>query len=296
MQQRSSNKRVYRMGLITILVGLLVILYPLQSITWNHFTSKDELKTFLQDEQKMTDQVKQRLEEQAKTYNSSIDPNAVGVVDPFEVKDFTTATILSMEPDAAFAFVSIPKIDETLPIYQGASDYHLSLGAAHVTGTSLPIGGMGQRSVIAGHRGYATQRMFQYLDRLEPGDKIYITILGKVLTYEVYDSQVIWPSESGKLAAVDGEDVLTLLTCTPYLVNTERLLVNARRVDEVSSTTGQVSQTPEDQVAQVSQGTVDQGVEFRIRLFQILVLVLWLAVALVFIKLLVSFRHKKIGE
>lgn len=291
MKPQSSKRNVYRIGLVIILAGLLVILYPLQSITWNHFISKDEFKSFLQKEQQMSDQEKQSLEEEAKAYNSSIDPSAVGVVDPFEVRDFTTSTILSMDPDAVFAYVSIPKIDETLPIYQGASDYHLSLGAAHVTGTSLPTGGMGRRSVIAGHRGYATQRMFQYLDRLEPGDKIYITTFGKVLTYEVYDNQVIWPSESGKLAAIEGEDILTLLTCTPYLINTERLLVNAKRVDESGSVSEQVAQTPEAQLDQVSQGTVDQGVELRIRLFQILVVVLWLAVALVVYKLLASFRH-----
>ncbi len=171
----------------------------------------------------------------ASAYNEKIASDRTGVVDPFDVKNYTAVNPLDYEEGDVFAYITIPKIDESLPIYVGASEYHLSIGTATLDGTDLPIGGKDTRAVIAGHRGFPTGRFFKNVDQMVAGDVIIIEVLGETLEYEMVDSEIIAPTEYEKLAVVPGEDTLTLLTCTPYLVGSHRMLINARRVGEPES-------------------------------------------------------------
>lgn len=125
--------------------------------------------------------------------------------------------------------ISIPKIDVDIPIYHGTSESVLELGAGHLYGTSLPVGGEGTHSVITGHRGLIKALMFTRLDELEKGDSFYVKVMGETLGYKVDRIEVIEPSDVSKLKIVDGEDRVTLMTCTPYGVNTHRLLVSGVR-------------------------------------------------------------------
>ena len=125
--------------------------------------------------------------------------------------------------------ISIPKIDVDIPIYHGTSESVLELGAGHLYGTSLPVGGEGTHSVITGHRGLIKALMFTRLDELKRGDSFYIKVMGKTLGYKVDRIEVIEPSDVSKLKIVDVEDRVTLMTCTPYGVNTHRLLVSGVR-------------------------------------------------------------------
>ncbi len=132
--------------------------------------------------------------------------------------------------------ISIPKIDVDIPIYHGTSESVLELGAGHLYGTSLPVGGEGTHSVVTGHRGLIKALMFTRLDELEKGDSFYIKVMGETLGYKVDRIEVIEPSDVSKLKIVEGEDRVTLMTCTPYGVNTHRLLVSGIRAqipDEV---------------------------------------------------------------
>lgn len=126
--------------------------------------------------------------------------------------------------------VRVPKISVELPIYHGTSDAALASGAGHLYGTSLPVGGPSTHAVITGHRGLATAQMFTRLNEIEIGDYLYITVMDRTLAYEVDSIDVIDPTDSSRLRIVPGQDRLTLMTCTPYGVNTHRLLVAGHRV------------------------------------------------------------------
>lgn len=126
--------------------------------------------------------------------------------------------------------VRVPKISVELPIYHGTSDAALASGAGHLYGTSLPVGGLSTHAVITGHRGLATAQMFTRLNEIEIGDYLYITVMDRTLAYEVDSIDVIDPTDSSRLRIVPGQDRLTLMTCTPYGVNTHRLLVSGHRV------------------------------------------------------------------
>lgn len=229
MREKNLTKR--RVGLFIIALGILFMLYPLTPILYNSLMGTRRIEEFRRAENEMDVSTRGSLLSQAQSYNESLSGTTEGVVDPFDVKNYSTVNPLDYGDGDVFGYISVPKIDELLPIYLGASDYHLSIGVAQVDGTDLPIGGVNTRSVIAGHRGYTTHRIFKNLDKLEKGDLIVLEVLGEQLEYEVYGSEIIEPYEYEKLAVVPEQDTLTLLTCTPFLIGTERLLVNAVRIN-----------------------------------------------------------------
>jgi sortase A len=165
-------------------------------------------------------------------YNNSVVENTEEYVDPFieEVIPEETQTTKVVKNNGAFGYLEIPKIQEILPIYLGATESNLAKGVAQMESTSIPIGGMGTNSVIAGHRGYYGADIFRHLDQLEVGDRIYIYTLGMTLTYEVTGSEVIHPYQTEKLEIEPDKDQVTLLTCTPYRVSTHRLIIHTRRI------------------------------------------------------------------
>ena len=133
--------------------------------------------------------------------------------------------------DGIMGSVVIPKIDVNLPIYHGTGEDQLALGAGHLYGTSLPVGGTNTHAVITGHRGLVKALMFTRLDEMGKGDFIYLKVMGETLAYQVDDISIIKPDDTSKLRVVDGQDRVTLMTCTPYGINTHRLLVSGHRVD-----------------------------------------------------------------
>ncbi len=138
--------------------------------------------------------------------------------------------ILDANGGGLMARLKIPVIDLDLPIYHGTSDQTLLAGLGHLEGTSLPVGGAGTRSVITGHRGLANATMFTNLDKVDIGDTFTIEVFGEVLTYRVIDTTVVEPEQTESLRAVEGEDLATLVTCTPLGINTHRILVTGERI------------------------------------------------------------------
>lgn len=225
-----SKKKRFLIGRLLMIFGLLIVIYPLTSISLNDLNKRDEYNSYVQREENLDKKKSEKLEKKIKSYNKSVKDLDAGAVDPFTGNDFTAKYNVEGEEDTPFSYILIPKIDVVLPVYLGASYKHLSMGAAHVDGTSLPVGGKGLRSVIAGHRGFYKDIMFLNLHKLENGDSVILRRGKKLLIYKVYDSEVIEPYDWDKLEPIDGEDVLTLLTCDPITPPSPyRLIVNAKR-------------------------------------------------------------------
>lgn len=222
--------------LLLFIVGVLIIGVPQTRILMNEFHSASQLQTNMkmveaypvQDLTLYTEQI-----ESANSRETIEEPNQEMVInDPFETEVAPDALPVSSAvfSEDMVGYITIPKIGEQLPIFNGATNEHLAMGAATVVGTSLPVGGDSTHAVISGHRGYAGANYFRHLDLLVPGDKILITVLNKLLTYEVTGSQVVEPKDASSLGVESGKDLLTLLTCHPFMVNDKRLLVHAERV------------------------------------------------------------------
>ncbi|HHT21565.1 MAG TPA: class C sortase [Tissierellia bacterium] len=283
-----------RLGLLIIIIGFGFLLYPLTSITLNHLRAPGRMETFLAEQQSLTQENVEVILEQAHAYNQTLDGTANGAIDPFEVEQVSLTPPIDLEEGEVFAYLSIPKIDEKLPIFLGASEYHLDLGTAHIDGTNLPIGGKDTRSVIAGHWGWRTQTIFRNIPELVAGDQIFVHALGETLEYRVVDQEIIHPYEYGKLAVVPDEDTLTLLTCTYVNGASDRLLVNAKRV-----LPEEVIVTAEEQTAEAADLTEATGLhqtpetKVMVKRYGLMsvTLILWLILFVVVIRFLRTFRR-----
>ena len=164
----------------------------------------------------------------ADAFNAQIaaDPDALYFPDRFPSYEST----LDVTGTGIMGYITIEKIGVELPIYHGTSDAVLQVAAGHLEGTSLPVGGASTHAVISAHRGLPSAKLFTNLDQLEVGDTFTITVLDRTLTYEVDNISIILPTETDSLKVSEGKDYITLMTCTPYGINTHRLLVRGRRI------------------------------------------------------------------
>lgn len=175
----------------------------------------------------------------AQDYNDSLYGNVI-ITDPFD-PDFMPRTdlkyesLINLNGDGIMGYIDVPKADINLPIYHGTSEEVLEKGAGHLRNTSLPIGGVGTHSVLTGHTALSSARLFTDLTQLEKGDVMYVHVLGKILAYEVDQIKVVEPNETDELKINPEEDYVTLVTCTPYGINTHRLLVRGTRIPYVAA-------------------------------------------------------------
>lgn len=167
--------------------------------------------------------------------------------------------LLNLHSSGLMGYVEIPKIDVNLPIYHGTSEEVLQKGIGHLVGSSLPIGGEGFHSVLTGHSGLAGKRLFSDLEQLALGDCFYLHILGETLAYEVTEINRVLPHETELLTALAGEDLCTLVTCTPYGVNTHRLLVRGSRVP-YEKAAEEAAETPKEEVRSTWKENYLQGI------------------------------------
>lgn len=174
--------------------------------------------------------------EAARQYNEIIASGHVQLTDPFMEEqlddDFGKYdSLLCMMDDGVMGFIEIPSIDVSLPVYHGTSEQVLEKGAGHLQGTSLPVGGESTHTVLTGHTGLSSAKLFTDLTELDEGDVFFLTVMGQKLAYEVDQIKIVLPSELDALSVVSGKDYCTLVTCTPYGVNSHRLLVRGVRTD-----------------------------------------------------------------
>ena len=221
---------------LVFLSGAGVFLYPTVSDMWNQYRNARLVSRYDEAVTDLSDNEYQKLWNEAKEYNAEHPVNSI--VDAFGEKD---DYVLSqpydqvLDPNGAglMGSIEIPKINAKLAIYHGLSKTVLEKGVGHVEGTSLPVGGKSTHAVLAAHRGLPSAKLFTDLDQMKKGDIFILHILGKNLAYKVDQIRTVLPEETGELDIVEGEDHVTLVTCTPYGVNTHRLLVRGIRTKYV---------------------------------------------------------------
>ena len=219
----------YIILVLVFFVGLGVMLYPTIS---DYVNSKVQSKAIVDYEatlSQMTEKDYTEIFQKADEYNAALRSMDY----PFMYYDRLDGymDMLRVDSSGVMGYVCIDKIKVELPIYHGTSDTVLNSAAGHLEGSSLPVGGESTHCVISAHRGLPSAKLFTNLDKLEPGDTFTVTVLDRVLTYEVFQVLIVEPSEVSALYVMDGEDLCTLVTCTPYGINTHRLLVQGRRIE-----------------------------------------------------------------
>jgi sortase A len=232
----SSAVRTRILAAILLVVGIAAILYPYASDYLNRAQQAQVAQT--QDEA-VAHQAPQDLSaawQAAEDFNQRLLEGRVVVTDPFDPNnqqpsDREYQQVLNVAGDGVMAELVIPKIDLDLPVYHGVDGEGMQHGVGHLPSTSLPIGGPSTHCVLAGHTGLPSARIFEDLDQLQPGDWFVIRVLGEDHAYRVTSTEVVLPTETDSLCVQDGKDLVTLVTCTPYGVNTNRLLVHAERCD-----------------------------------------------------------------
>ena len=223
--------------ILIFLAGLSLLLYPLVANQWNNHRQKQLISNYesVVADKEAAGNIDYAAEmKKAEAYNDalrpSILPDSFAVAEAQTEADSSYENSLNIAGDGMMGIVEIPKIDIKLPIYHGTSDEVLQKAAGHLEGSSLPIGGENTHAVISAHRGLPSASLFTDLDQLEIGDHFLIHVLDETLCYEVDQILVVDPEDTSALAVEDGEDLVTLLTCTPYGVNTQRLMVRGHRV------------------------------------------------------------------
>ncbi len=214
-----------------LLVGLSVLLYPGVSDWWNSRTMSRAVASYSEAVKTMTEEEREALLSKAREYNGQLYElgSAAALADPDKLSGYEE--ILNVAGDGIMGYVSIDQLNIQLPIYHGTEANILILGAGHLEGSSFPVGGENTHSVISAHRGLPSALLFTNLDKMEEGDLFSITVLDETCYYEVDQIRTILPTEFQDLYIEPGEDYCTLMTCTPYGINTHRLLVRGIRTD-----------------------------------------------------------------
>ncbi|HFR3653456.1 TPA: class C sortase [Streptococcus suis] len=227
--KKGLSKQTILLKLIFVF-GLLITVYPLISQFYYRYESDREVESFYEQAQQLpSEEVSKRLEK-ARAYNQTLDPSKMQ--DPYseEEKAGIAEYARMLEVKEKIGFVEIPKINERIAIYAGTTEDVLQKGAGHLEGSSLPVGGESTHTVISAHRGLPNASLFTNLDRLKIGDQFYIHNIAETLAYEVDQILIVEPSNFAPVMVQSGEDYATLLTCTPYMINSHRLLVRGHRV------------------------------------------------------------------
>lgn len=232
--RKLSKRTISTIALVAVfLVGLSLLLYPSVSEWWNSMHQTRAITSYSEAVAGLDDVDYEALLSEAQAYNESL----VGKADRFRLTDEELEDYehyLSVEGTNVIGSIRIDKINCDLPIYHGTDASVLQVGVGHLEGSSLPVGGPSTHAVITGHRGLPSARLFTDLDQLEVGDTFVLTVLDETLTYEVDQIRIVEPTDLSALAIEEGEDLCTLVTCTPYGINTHRLLVRGHRVENAS--------------------------------------------------------------
>ena len=240
--------------ILALLAGLSLLLYPTAADWWNSMHQSRAIASYVESVVELDETQYESVWQAAVEYNAGIPDEDTRFL-PDEEEKALYETLLNVGGDGIMGYVEIPGIDVELPIYHGTNEEILQTAVGHIEGSSLPVGGEGTHSVISGHRGLPSARLFTDLDQLEPGDTFMLHVLNETLTYEVDEINTVLPDDISLLGLEDGEDLCTLVTCTPYGVNSHRLLVRGHRVENAPEPIVDVVQIIAD-AAQIPQALV----------------------------------------
>ena len=217
--------------IVILLAGVGILLYPSVSDWWNSMHATQAIAGYVTAVEDMSARDREEILEAARKYNASLEDGVNFVLSDEAYAEYEK--LLDITGTGIMGYVQISSIGVNLPIYHGTSDSVLNVAVGHLEGSSLPIGGEGRHSVLSAHRGLPSAKLFTDLDRMEKGDIFTITVLNRTFTYEVDQILIVEPAQMEALNVTGGEDYCTLLTCTPYGINSHRMLVRGFRIDNI---------------------------------------------------------------
>lgn len=216
--------------IVVFCVGLSLLLYPTVSDYWNSLHQTRAIARYTKQVDELNADVYEQLWQDAQNYNQTL-LNRANRYKMTEAERAEYESLLNVSGNGIIGYIQIEKINCTLPVYHGTAESALQIAVGHIEGTSLPVGGESTHCVISGHRGLPRAKLFTDLDKMEEGDTFTLHILNETLTYEVDQIRVVEPNEMENLDIEEGKDYCTLVTCTPYGINTHRLLVRGHRTE-----------------------------------------------------------------
>ena len=225
------SRKIWIILMFGFLAGISVLLYPSFSNFWNSKTQSRAIVNYESVLEYLTPEDYSAMFQAAYDYNTALYETEFPLMDYKNIPGYQQA--LRLEGSDVLVYLKIDKIGVELPVYHGTSDSVLNSGVGHLEGSSLPVGGESTHSVLSAHRGLPSAKLFTDLDRVELGDTFQIIVLDQILTYQVDQIKIVTPSEFEDLMIVEGMDYCTLLTCTPYGINTHRLLVRGIRIETI---------------------------------------------------------------
>lgn len=217
---------------IVFLAGLSLLLYPSVSDYWNSRHQSRAIAGYVEDVANLDEDNKQKMLDEAIAYNQAL-PSRENLYALSEEQTAVYEDLLDLTGTGIMGYIEIPSLNISLPIYHGTDDAVLQIAVGHLEWTSLPVGGESTHCVVSGHRGLPSAKLFTDLDNLVLGDIFMFRVMDEILTYEVDQILIVEPDDVSALEIVEGEDLCTLLTCTPYGVNSHRLLVRGHRIANV---------------------------------------------------------------
>jgi len=275
-KKKSKLNTVINIFLVLILLaGLSLLLYPTFSDLWNSTRQSKAISSYAKEVAKLTKEDYTKLWEDARAYNAGI-LERYNLYLPSEEEEATYQELLNISENGIMAYIDIPKINIKLPIYHGTSESVLQVAIGHIEWSSLPIGGESTHCIVSGHRGLPSAKLFTDLDEMVVGDQFYIHVLDQTLAYEVDQINIVLPEELENLMIEEGQDYVTLVTCTPYGINTHRMLVRGHRIDYEEPETETESETVKEVV--VVENLTENFIEMAKKVFTgLAVLILFMA-------------------
>ena len=230
MKKNRGNSMTTLFLILMLFAGLSLLLYPTVSNYWNSLHQSRAIAAYVEQVAQTDNETFDQLRGQARAYNRTLVGKAYRY-DMTRQEREEYLELLNVSENGIIGYIEIPDIHCELPIYHGTDANALQVGVGHIEGSSLPVGGESTHCAISGHRGLPSAKLFSDLDKLTVGDRFILRVLDDTLTYEVDQIHTVLPGEMDELEIVEGEDYCTLVTCTPYGVNTHRLLVRGHRVE-----------------------------------------------------------------
>lgn len=231
MKKKKDNYVTLLLFLI-LLAGLSLLLYPSVSDYWNSLHQTRAIATYAEEVANLNQDQYDEIWAAAESYNASL-TDRVNAYQLSDAQKEEYQQLLNVSGLGVMGYIEIPEIDVSLPIYHGTEDSVLQVAVGHLEWTSLPVGGESTHCVLSGHRGLPSAKLFTNLDKLREGDTFLLRVLDEILTYEVDQILIVEPQDTAALEIVEGQDYCTLVTCTPYGINTHRLLVRGHRIDNI---------------------------------------------------------------
>ena len=231
MKKKKGNYITLLLFLI-LLAGLSLLLYPSVSDYWNSLHQTRAIATYAEEVANLNQDQYDEIWAAAESYNASL-TDRVNAYQLSDAQKEEYQQLLNVSGLGVMGYIEIPEIDVSLPIYHGTEDPVLQVAVGHLEWTSLPVGGESTHCVLSGHRGLPSAKLFTNLDKLREGDTFLLRVLDEILTYEVDQILIVEPQDTAALEIVEGQDYCTLVTCTPYGINTHRLLVRGHRIDNI---------------------------------------------------------------